>query len=101
MKTDLILTNPADKIERPKKERFTGSFYDGEEINQLFEAAKGYLLELPVLFGAFYGLRRSEVIGLKWDAIDFVNDTIIIRHTVTTCNLCLSSVAQKAWLAKS
>lgn len=45
------------------------------------------MLELPVLFGAFYGLRRSEVIGLKWDAIDFINDTIIIRHTVTTCNL--------------
>lgn len=86
-KTDLINQNPADKIERPKKERFTGSFYDSEEINQLFEAAKGDLLELPILFGAFYGLRRSEVIGLKWDAIDFVNDTIIIRHTVTTCNL--------------
>lgn len=87
VKTDLILSNPADKIERPKKECFTGSFYDSEEINQLFEAAKGDLLELPVLFGAFYGLRRSEAIGLKWDAFDFVNDTIIIRHTVTTCNI--------------
>lgn len=87
LKTDLIPQNPADKIERPKKERFTGSFYDSDEINQLFEAAKGDLLELPILFGAFYGLRRSEVIGLKWDAIDFANNTIIIRHTVTTCNL--------------
>jgi integrase len=31
---------------------------------------------------AFYGLRHSEVIGLKWDAIDFENSTICIRHTV-------------------
>lgn len=100
-KTDLIAQNPADKIERPKKERFTGSFYDSDEINQLFEAAKGDLLELPILFGAFYGLRRSEVIGLKWDAIEFVNDTIIIRHTVTTCNIDGKSVTVAADTTKT
>ena len=31
---------------------------------------------------AFYGLRRSEVLGIKWDAIDFERNTITIRHTV-------------------
>lgn len=100
-KTDLIAQNPADKIERPKKERFTGSFYDSDEINQLFEAAKDDLLELPILFAAFYGLRRGEVIGLKWDAIDFVNDTIIIRHTVTTCNIDGKSVTIAADTTKT
>ncbi len=87
VRTDLIPTNPADKIYRPKMERFVGSFYDSDEMNSLFEAAAGTRLELPILLGAFYGLRRSEVIGLKWDAIDFANETITIRHTVTTCNL--------------
>ena len=87
VRTDLIPTNPADKIDRPKMERFVGSFYDSDEMNSLFEAAAGTRLELPILLGAFYGLRRSEVIGLKWDAIDFANETITIRHTVTTCNL--------------
>ena len=87
VRTDLIPTNPADKIDRPKMERFIGSFYDSDEMNSLFEAAAGTRLELPILLGAFYGLRRSEVIGLKWDAIDFANETITIRHTVTTCNL--------------
>ena len=48
---------------------------------------KGTKLELPILFGAFYGLRRSEAIGLKWDAIDFDQNTITIRHTVTSCDL--------------
>ena len=38
---------------------------------------------LAVIVAAFYGLRRSEVIGLKWDAIDFEHKTITIRHTVT------------------
>ncbi len=87
VKVDLIPTNPADKIERPKKERFVGSFYDADEMNRLFEVASGTRLELPVMLGAFYGLRRSEVLGLKWDAIDFVSNTLTIRHTVTSCTL--------------
>ena len=87
VKIDLIDVNPADKVERPKKDRYVGSFYDADEVNALFEAAKGSNLELPILFGAFYGLRRSEAIGLKWDAIDFDQNTITIRHTVTSCDL--------------
>ena len=87
VKIDLIDVNPADKVERPKKDRYVGSFYDADEVNALFNAAKGSKLELPILFGAFYGLRRSEAIGLKWDAIDFDQNTITIRHTVTSCDL--------------
>ena len=87
VKMDLIPFNPADKVERPKKDRFIGSFYDTEEVNKLFEVSKGTKLEFPILFGAFYSLRRSEAIGLKWDAIDFDQNTITIRHTVTSCDL--------------
>ena len=87
VKIDLIDVNPADKVERPKKDRYVGSFYDADEVNTLFDAAKGTKLEIPILFGAFYGLRRSEAIGLKWDAIDFDQNTITIRHTVTSCDL--------------
>ncbi len=87
VKLDIINSNPADKVERPKKDRFVGSFYDAEEINKLFEVSKGTKLEIPILFGAFYGLRRSEAIGLMWDAIDFEHDTLTIRHTVTSCDI--------------
>ena len=86
-KIELIPSNPADKVERPKKSRFVGSFYDSEEVEQLFAAAKGTNLEIPIFLGAFYGLRRSEALGLKWSAIDFQNNTVTIRHTVTTCLL--------------
>ena len=82
-KTDLIAVNPADKVDRPRKNEFTGSFYSKEEMNALFDAVKGSKVEIPVLLAAFYGLRRSEVIGLKWDAINFERNTIEIRHTVT------------------
>ncbi len=87
VKIELIETNPADKVERPKKNKFVGSFYDSNEVEKLFEVAKGTKLEIPIFLGAFYGLRRSEVLGLKWDAIDFHSNTITIRHTVTSCNI--------------
>ena len=86
-KTELLDSNPADKIERPKKEKFVGSFYNERELEQLFETVKGDPIELGVILAAFYGLRRSEVVGLRWDAIDFEQKTITIRHTVTQVNM--------------
>lgn len=87
VKSEMIDSNPADKVERPKKPRYTGSFYSSNEVEKLFEAAKGTPLEIPIFLGAFYGLRRSEVVGLKWSAISFDKNTITINHTVTTCNI--------------
>jgi len=69
VKIELIDTNPADKVERPKKNTFVGSFYDSNEVELLFTAAKGTRLEIPIFLGAFYGLRRSEVLGLRWDCV--------------------------------
>ena len=79
---DLILNNPADKVKPPKKNLFVGSFYSENEFNILFEKSKNDPLHLVILLTAFYGLRRSEVLGLKWSAIDFESKTITIRHTV-------------------
>ncbi len=87
VKIDLIDVNPADNVERPKREHFEAGFYSTEEMGRLFEVSKGTKLEIPILLGAFYGLRRSEVIGLKWNAIDFEQNTITIKHTVTSCNI--------------
>ncbi len=81
-KTGLIPGNPADKIERPKAEKFIGTFYHQDELEHLFKVFSGDPMELAVIFAAFYGLRRSEIAGLKWDAIDFERKTITIRHTV-------------------
>lgn len=82
MKLDIIPANPADKIERPKKNQFIGNHYTLEELQLLFEKSKNDPLELVILIASFYGLRRSEVLGLKWSAFDFTNDTITIKHKV-------------------
>ena len=87
MKTDLVTQNVAMKVDRPKKNDYQPVFLDAEELQHLFEVVKGTKLELPVLVAAFYGLRRGEVCGLKWDAIDFERDTITIKHIVTNAKI--------------
>ena len=82
-KTGLIDTNPADRVQRPKKAKFVSEPYNAKELHDLLEKAKGKPVELGIIMAAFYGLRRSEVVGLKWNAIDFDAKTITIRHTVT------------------
>ena len=39
------------------------------------------------MVAAFYGLRRGEVCGLKWDAIDFERGTLTVKRTVTSIQL--------------
>lgn len=81
--TGLIQSNPADRIIRPQKNTFPASYYNAEELELLFKAFKGDPLEIPVILAAFYGMRRSEVLGVKWSSIDLERKTIRVNHVVT------------------
>lgn len=48
----------------------------------MLNAFSGHPLESLVYITLYYGWRRSEVLGLKWDAIDFESNTISIKHVV-------------------
>ena len=87
VKTDMLIQNVADKVDRPRKNSFQPVFLSAEEMQKMFEALRGTKLELPVLVAAFYGFRRGEVLELKWDAIDFERGTISVIRTVTTITL--------------
>lgn len=82
VKKDLIDVNPADKIDKPKAEEFIGSFYTKLELQKLFSVVDTTNMKLPILLASYYGLRRSEVLGLKWSAVDFENKIVHIRHTI-------------------
>ena len=84
---ELIPSNPANNIPRPKKGYFVANCYSPEECRQLLTAIKGDPLEVPILLSVFYGLRRSEVLGLKWSAIDFARNAITISHSVVTASV--------------
>ena len=81
VRKELIVLNPAAMVKRPSKIKYVTVPYSASEINQLFKAIHGHRLEVLIKLTAFYGLRRSEVLGLRWQSIDFNNNTLVINHT--------------------
>jgi len=78
----LIPTNPADLVVMPHAAQFTGTFYTEAQMRDLLTAVKNERLYPIIYVTALYGLRRSEVLGLKWDSINFAMQTLTIRYTV-------------------
>ncbi|MBR4336323.1 MAG: site-specific integrase [Clostridia bacterium] len=81
---DLVLRNPAVGVRMPAKNTSTRErvFLTEESANELLRAFEGHPLQPLVYVALYYGLRRSEVLGLRWSAIDFDHDKISINHTV-------------------
>lgn len=80
--TEIIDSNPATKLEPIKVKEYTADYYTQDELLNLMEIIETTPIELPVIIAGVYGLRREEVIGIKWNAIDFKDKTLTIRHTV-------------------
>ena len=79
VKEKLIPLNPyavLDKDVKPSHTRFVPETYDVADLERLFTAMQGDPLALFILMDVTYGLRRSELLGLKWSAIDFENKNI-------------------------
>lgn len=59
-------------------------FLDEEEIKEFLKfISEKYPRLLGITFmGIYYGLRRSEILGLKWSAINWEEETITVEHTV-------------------
>ena len=82
-KLQLIDSNPMECVDPPKKEPYHGQTYTVEEAQKILVLIGDTIFEIPITMMLFYGLRREEAIGLKWQNIDFDNDTFLIAHTVT------------------
>lgn len=81
-RTDRIPVNPAAKVEKPKSPKYEAKYYDLKQLKVLFEKLKGDKYELMYKMTAFYGLRRSELCGMKWSSIDFDNDKITLNSSI-------------------
>ena len=80
---DIISSNPMEKVTLPKKKKFHGIAYTLDETKTLLSCSANDPLRPAIVLGLFYGLRRSEVLGLRWCDINFKTDSIFIHRTVT------------------
>ena len=97
--------NPALRVPIPKdSSEFEGEekivFLSAEEAQDMLNAFSGHPLEAIVYVTLYYGLRKSEVLGLKWDAIDFDNNTISIKHVVVKNRTVVAKDSTKSYSSR-
>lgn len=80
IKKKIVRFNPTDYVNPLTVDVKEVSTYNKTEIMNLLSLLKGDPIELPTLFDSFYGLRRSEIIGLRVEVFDFENNSFIINH---------------------
>lgn len=81
---DLIPKNPCDNITMPKLERFEPDVYSMEEVDEMLNCAKNTDLYLPLMIEICIGLRRGELLALKWHHIDFENGYLTVEENLVT-----------------
>lgn len=89
----LMRTNPVELAVPPRIENSHAEFYNPEQLAELLQSVKGSTLELPVRLACGLGLRRGELLGLRWRDVDLERGTITIRETRTTAG---NRVVEKA-----
>jgi integrase len=70
LRWQMLARNPADAVKPPKVERKQMSVLDTDATAKLIEAARGTDLAVPILLGVLCGLRRGEIVALRWRNID-------------------------------
>ena len=79
---NLIYKNPYEFMPKLKREKIHRDYYNKEELEKLFEVTDETPLSLVVRVATYYGLRRSELIGLRWQSINFTRKTITVENKV-------------------
>lgn len=79
-KLDMIRKNPCKNVLLPKKSTHLVEVYDEKEIETLISCLKGTDLEVPIMLALSLGLRRGELIALRWENVDLDNGVVHITE---------------------
>ncbi len=78
----LLARNPADAVEPPRGQRRETEVFDQGEVGRLLEVAGGTRLAVPVLLAVTTGLRRGELLGLRWQDVDLDGGKLAVRQSL-------------------
>ncbi|MEO6025580.1 MAG: site-specific integrase [Candidatus Binatia bacterium] len=82
VKWQLLIRNPAEAVDPPRVDHREMTTLDEEEVAGLFEAVRGTRLELPVVLAVSTGLRRGELLALRWRDVDLEKATLAVRQSI-------------------
>lgn len=76
--------NPVNRATPPGTIPGRAHYYTPKQLAQLLAQVEGHPLELPVRLACNLGLRRGEILGLRWKDIDLQGGLVFIRQVRTT-----------------
>ncbi len=82
VRNQIISFNPSKNVDLPRIEKKNIDYYSAEDLQILLNVIANTPLEIPVVITAYYGLRRSEIVALKWSDIDFENKSISVHSKI-------------------
>jgi len=82
VKWGLVSRNVADAAEPPKFKRSQMQTWNEYEVNQFLEAAKDTQYYALFYTALFTGMRRSELLALRWQDIDFIYSQIYVCRSL-------------------
>lgn len=86
VKLDLIKKNPAHYVEVPKTKKYQAEVYTPKEVQILLENVIDTDMELPIALLVGLGLRRGEVLALRWKDVDLEKGKVCIRRNMVRVN---------------
>lgn len=92
----MIPGNPCTGTKLPKAVKHQTEIYDQSEIEKMLDKARGTDMYLPLLLEASLGLRRGELLALRWDDVDLINGIIHIRHNTVVADGVIETKAPKS-----
>jgi len=82
VKWGFIHDNPLKRVEAPKVKRNKNSAYDARQLEDIFKVIDGEQLKYKLIFtlAVTCGLRRGEILGLRWSDIELMNHKLHVRQ---------------------
>lgn len=81
VKWQLLSRNPADAVESPRPLRYEMTALGPDDLKRLLDAADQTRYGLLVSVALFTGLRKGELLGLRWQDVDFDNCALHVQQT--------------------
>lgn len=78
----LIVRNPSDAVVPPRPPRRDMRALTDDEVGALVDTASTTRLFVPIVLAVFTGMRRGEILGLRWQDVDFEARTAVVRQTM-------------------
>jgi integrase len=89
MRKDLVIRNVADAADAPRQPRPGENemkTWTAEQVKAFFAAIKDHRLAVAYTLAVATGMRRGEVLGLRWGDLDLSKRRLVVAHTILSVN---------------